>query len=527
LIAQVNATGEAWVGKSVSVMLHRAPGEAPEERYIDLVYQALHAADGSITGVFAHGIDITDRKRAEEALRQTADNAAQQARVFDTSLSAITDLVHTFDRKGRFLYANKALLTLIGRSANEVLGKSVFELGYPDELAIKLYRQIQHVFDTGERIVDETPFTSAAGVTGHFEYILTAVPGLDGRTEVVTGSTRDIIARTRAEQELRDAYQHKTDFLSMLAHELRNPLAPIRSAVQLMRLTDGMHKVSPSMPAMMERQIGQMARLIDDLLDVSRISRGKVELRLERAALAVIVQQAVEAAQPLYESLDQELTVTLPAKPICLLGDPARLSQAVGNLLNNASKFTDRGGRVQVSVTSLGGMAVVSVSDNGVGIPSDHLLRIFEMFTQLDSSLERSRGGLGIGLALVKDLIEMHGGTIEALSGGVGQGSEFVLRVPLLVEELAPLVPLPARPRASATLRILVVDDNLDAADSLAMLLRFSHYDVTTAYDGQHAIEAFADRHSMSCCSTSGSPGSMVMQWPDTSGRCPTAPTSC
>lgn len=490
LVERVYATGEPWIGKNVSVSLHREPGEAPEERFIDLVYQALRAADGSINGVFAHGIDITDRKRAEESLGQTAANAARQALVFDTSLSAMTDFVHTFDRQSRLLYANKALLTFLGRPAVEVLGKSVFELGYPDELALKFYWQIQHVFDTGERIVDETPFTGVSGVPGHFEYILSAVPGPHGTTEVVTGSTRDITTRKQTEEELRDADRRKTDFLAMLAHELRNPLAPIRSIVQLLRMTDGEHKATPAMIAMMERQVGQMVRLIDDLLDVSRISRGKVELRMERTALAVIVQQAVEAAQPLYESLDQELTVVLPAKPIYLQADPARLSQAIGNLLNNASKFSDRGGHVQVSVMRLAGTSIVRVADSGVGIAPDHLHRIFDMFTQLDTSLERSRGGLGIGLALVKDLIGMHGGTVEAFSGGLGRGSEFVLRLPLLADDLAaPPAALAARPQVLVALRILVVDDNTDAANSLAMLLKSGGHHVVTAYDGQQAID--------------------------------------
>ena len=490
LIDRVYATGEPWVGKGVSVFLHRKPGEAPEERFLDFVYQALRAVDGSVDGVFAHGIDITERKHAEDALGRLAEDAARQARVFDTCLSAMTDFVYTFDRQGQLLYANKALLTLLGKSSQEVIGKSLFELAYPDELAAKLYRQIQQVFDTGERIVDETPFTGDAGVPGHFEYILCPVPGTDGKVELVTGATREITSRKQTEELLRDADRRKTDFLAMLAHELRNPLAPIRSAVQLLRMTHGTHEAAPSMLAMMERQVTQMVRLIDDLLDVSRIIRGTVDLRLERAALASVVQQAVEAAQPLFESLGQELSVTLPAKPIYLLADPARLSQAIGNLLNNASKFTDREGQVQISVTRQAGEAVVRVSDSGVGIAGDHLHHIFEMFIQLDASLDRSRGGLGIGLALVKDLVEMHGGTVAAYSGGVGMGSEFVLRVPLLADELALPVATTEKLLTSVALRILVVDDNADAANSLAMLLKVNGHDVVTAYDGKQASDA-------------------------------------
>jgi len=492
VVERVYATGEPWVGKNVSVVLHTTPAEVPQERCLDLVYQALRAADGSINGVFVHGIDITERKRAEAALAQTAEKATLQARVFDTSLSAMTDCVHTMDRQGRLLYANQALLTLLARPADEVIGKTVFELGLPDALAREIYRHVQQVFDTGERIVGDTPYTSVSGVSGYFEYSLSAVLGPDGKTEVVTGSTRDITARKRADAESREADQRKTDFLAMLAHELRNPLAPIQSAVQLLRLTDGRHEAAPAMLAMMERQIGRMARLIDGLLDVSRISRGKVDVRLERVDLVTIVQQAVEAMLPVYQNMKQELTVTLPAQPICLQADPARLGQAIGNVINNASKFTDRGGHVRVSVTRHDGVAVVRVSDNGVGIPGDHLLHIFGMFTQLDTSLERSRGGLGIGLALAKDLIEMHGGTVEAFSGGLGQGSEFVFRVPLPVDELAPPAVPAEGPNATAALRILVVDDNVDAANSMTMLLRTNGHAVVSAYDGHQAVEAAA-----------------------------------
>jgi len=492
LVERVYATGEPWMGQGVSVFLHKQSGDVPTECFLDLVYQPLRTSDGSINGVFAHGIDITERKQAEEALARTADDAAQQARVFDMSLSAMADFVHTFDRQGRVLYANKAMLTSLGGPAEEVIGKSIFELGCPDALALKIAGQIEQVFATGRPVVDETPITSGAGVLGHFEYNLSAVPGPDGTTYVVTGSSRDITARKRAEEELKEVDRRKTDFLAMLAHELRNPLAPIRNAVQLLQLTSGMPAAVPPLLAMMDRQLGQMVRLIDDLIDVSRIGRGKVELKLGRAALATIVQQTLEAAQPLYERMDQELTVTLPARPIYLQADAARLSQAIGNLLNNASKFSDRGARVQISVARQDEMAVVRVTDNGVGIPGDHLLHIFDMFTQLDTSLARSRGGLGVGLALVKDLIEMHGGTVEAFSAGLGRGSEFVLRMPMLADELASPAALAQEPKAVTPLRILVVDDNADVANAMAALLTSSGHEVATAYDGPQAVNVAA-----------------------------------
>jgi CheY-like chemotaxis protein/two-component sensor histidine kinase len=237
-----------------------------------------------------------------------------------------------------------------------------------------------------------------------------------------------------------------------------------------------------------------MVRLVDDLLDVSRISRGKIELHREPVELASVVYQAVEAIRPLCESLDHEMTVTLPPEPVYLNADPTRLSQIVGNLLNNACKFTERGGHIRLTGERVGEQVVIRVQDTGIGLSAEQLLRIFEMFTQVDTSLERSRDGLGIGLTLVKELVEMHGGTVEARSAGAGQGSEFVVRLPVLSEPLQPLPrqPSAAKPAAMVQRRILVVDDNRDAAESLAMLLKLGGHEVHTAHDGLEAVEAAA-----------------------------------
>lgn len=292
---------------------------------------------------------------------------------------------------------------------------------------------------------------------------------------------------------LAKADRRKSEFLAMLAHELRNPLAPIRNAVEILQRSAGNeHQVRPA-TEMMHRQIGLMVRLVDDLLDVNRISQGKIELRRQPVELASVVHHAVEASRPLCQSREHELTVTLPPKPMYLNADPARLAQVVGNLLNNACKFTERGGRIRLDVEREGKHAVIRVQDTGIGMAADQLHRIFEMFTQVDTSLERSRDGLGIGLTLVKELVEMHGGTVEARSAGVGQGSEFVVRLPVLSEP----PPLPRQPSAAGSAamvhrRILVVDDNTDAADSLAMLLRMSGHEVYTAHDGIQGVEAAA-----------------------------------
>jgi len=242
---------------------------------------------------------------------------------------------------------------------------------------------------------------------------------------------------------------------------------------------------------MLERQVGQMARLVDDLLDVSRITQGKIELRKAHVELAPILDQAVEAAQALYERRNLELTLTPPSEPIYLQADAARLAQAVGNLLSNASKFTDGGGHVWLSAQRDAKQAVIRVRDTGIGIAGRDLPRLFDMFTQVDTSLERSRDGLGIGLTLVKALVGMHGGTVEAKSEGLGHGSEFVVRLPILTE--APK-PQPRKtsgvPALAVRRRVLIVDDNEDGAESLAMLLQLGGHETHTAHDGVKAMEA-------------------------------------
>ncbi len=326
-----------------------------------------------------------------------------------------------------------------------------------------------------------------------------AIPLLDAQGAITEwfGTASDITLRKEAAEalgrfsiELTEADRRKNEFLAMLAHELRNPLAPIRNALHIIRLTEVGNTAVQSASAMMERQIGQMVRLVDDLLDVSRISRGNIELRKERVELASAIQHAVEAALPFCELMGQALTVTLPAQSVYLDADPSRLAQVIGNLLNNACKFTDKGGRIALVVDRDGDTAVLRVRDSGVGIAAEQLPRIFEMFTQIDTSLERSRGGLGLGLTLVKSLVEMHGGTVQVRSDGIDQGSEFIVRLPLLVDVPHPCVPEPVPIEPVQRRRILVVDDNRDAATSLAELLEVIGHETSIANDGLEAVQA-------------------------------------
>ena len=325
-----------------------------------------------------------------------------------------------------------------------------------------------------------------------------AIPLLNGKGDIVEwfGTASDISQRKEAEEaarlsalELAQADRRKNEFLAMLAHELRNPLAPIRNALHIMRRTDGSAGAQAA-SAMMERQINQMTRLVDDLLDVSRISRGNIELRKEQVELAAAVQHAVEAARPFCELMEHELTVTLPQRAVYLNADPTRLAQIIGNLLHNACKFTDKGGRIAIVLERDGQAAAIRVRDSGVGLAPEQFVGIFEMFTQIDTSLERSRGGLGIGLTLVKSLVEMHGGTVQVHSRGINHGSEFVVRLPLLADVPQQTLSQPVLTGSVQGRRILVVDDNRDAATSLAELLELSGYETRIAHDGLEAVEA-------------------------------------
>ena len=296
--------------------------------------------------------------------------------------------------------------------------------------------------------------------------------------------------RERAD-ELAEASRHKDEFLATLAHELRNPLAPIRNAVQYLGMEGLTERDVKTARDVIARQVTVMVRLIDDLLDVSRISRNKLDIRKQRVELAAVVESAVESSRPLIQQCGHELTVSLPPQPLHLDADPVRLAQVFLNLLNNAAKYTKRGGHIWLTAEREGSDAVVSVRDNGIGIPGDMLSRIFDMFTQVDRSLERSQGGLGIGLTLVRRLVEMHDGSIEARSNGPDQGQR-VCRPSAAVSSRR----MNRRRRvtdqqrnALSGCRILVVDDNKDSADSLGMLLRLKGNDIRTAHDGLEAVE--------------------------------------
>jgi signal transduction histidine kinase/ActR/RegA family two-component response regulator len=298
----------------------------------------------------------------------------------------------------------------------------------------------------------------------------------------------------RQAEALRDADRRKDEFLAMLAHELRNPLAPIRNGLQILNLAEGNRNLQARTREMIDRQVNHLGRLVDDLLDVSRITRGKVELRRERVDLRDVISRAVETIRPLIDSRQHTLTISTPDYPVWVWADLTRMTQVIGNLLNNSAKYSPSEGTIRLCLEEDGAEAVIHVCDSGVGIPKDMLPRVFELFTQIDRTLDRSQGGLGIGLTVVRSLVEMHGGTVVADSDGIGCGSTFSIRLPILQDSLPAIrATTPGADLSANSLRVLVVDDNVDAGESLGELLRLLGHEVQVTANGPLALELFDD----------------------------------
>jgi signal transduction histidine kinase/ActR/RegA family two-component response regulator len=332
-------------------------------------------------------------------------------------------------------------------------------------------------------VVGALTFATAESGRGYSPIHLRAAEDLAARAAIA-------IENAHLLEALREADRRKDEFLAMLAHELRNPLAPIRNAVEILRARSAEHPDLRWVNDVVDRQVRHMARLVDDLLDVSRITNGKIELRRQRVSLAAAIEAAVEASRPGIERGRHPLAVAVTPGPIEVDADLVRLSQIVSNLLNNAAKYTPPDGRITLTAGREGDAAVIRVSDTGVGIPPHMLSSIFDMFVQVEGAGGRSHGGLGIGLTLVKRLVELHGGTVVARSAGAGKGSEFVVRLPIAAGEALAAGCAPVEPPADAPgRRLLVVDDNKDAADSLAFLLRARGNEVRVAYDGLEAVD--------------------------------------
>jgi len=459
------------------------------------------------------------RLKAEESLRQSEE-------LFRLLVDGVTDYaIFLLDPNGIVTTWNLGAERIKGYGAQEVIGRH-FSVFYPEEAVARGWPEYELKVAAAEgRFEDYGWRLRQDGSQFWANVVITALHNR-GRLLGFSKVTRDLTERKRAEEELQQerdlleervqertaeltrleqelrlkveelaaADRRKDEFLATLAHELRNPLAPLRHALQLLRLAEDDPNLRRKASGVMERQLAQMVRLIDDLLDVSRITRNKLQLRKERVELATAVQSALEAVRPLVETAGHEVTVALPPEPVHLDADLTRLTQIFTNLLNNAVKYTEAGGHIRLAAERQGGEAVVSIHDSGIGISAEHLPHLFEMFSQVAPALERSTGGLGIGLALVRGLVELHGGSVAAHSAGLGQGSELVVRLPVAV---AP-APAPSQPGAEprspsgARRRILIADDNPDSVEVLSLVLEHAGYEVRTAHDGLEAVRAAA-----------------------------------
>jgi PAS domain S-box-containing protein len=443
--------------------------------------------------------DVTHRRQAEAA---TKNSEVRYRRLFQMAKDGI--LILDADT-GKVIDANPFMTTLLGYSHDEFLGKELWEIG--------LFRDIKESRAAYEKLkemgyvrYEHLPLESRSGQKVEVEFVSNVYAENDH--QVVQCNVRDITERSRLQRlteeqaaALADLDHRKDEFLAMLSHELRNPLAPILNAALLLRLHSNRNRLlgieSPVIhqsAAIIERQVGQLARIVDELLEVSRITTGRIQLHQERIALSVVAENAVATVRSLIDQHKHELTVSLPTQAIWVHADAGRLEQVVVNLLTNAAKYTDPGGHVWLTLQQEGEEAVLHVRDTGVGIAPEVLPRIFDLFTQAERSLDRSQGGLGIGLALVQRLVEMHGGTVAA-SSALGQGSEFVVRLPV-VPAPEPQPSLHSTGKAQPTgpsLRVLVVDDNVDTVTTISMLVQESGHKVRTAYDGTSVIEAALD----------------------------------
>ena len=454
---------------------------------VSLTISPIRDDSGKVVGASKIVRDVTERKRVE-ADRQ----------MFVTLVETSTDFIGMSDLDGIPFFVNRAGLLQVGlTSIEQAKNTPVREFFFPEDQHWIMEEFFPQVRAQGHGEVEVRFRNFRTGEARWMAYKVVTLTDANGRPTAFATVSQDVTDRRRMEDHLRalaadlkEADRRKNEFLATLAHELRNPLAPISNAVQVLRRHGSVDKDAvEAASGLLQRQVTHLARLVDDLLDMSRITRGRIELRREKVELEAVVRQVVEATRAQYRGMNHDLTISLPDEPVLLDADPTRLAQILGNLLTNACKFTDRGGRVSLSVERHDGMVEIRVRDNGIGIAAGDLPKVFDMFTQLDASLERSRDGLGIGLTLVKNLVEMHGGSITVHSAGRGTGSEFLVSLPTIAETASVEGNGSASATDSATgRRILIVDDNEDGAASLSMLLKIGGHETFIAHDGRGAL---------------------------------------
>jgi PAS domain S-box-containing protein len=477
LLDQVVQSGEPYVGRGVRVLLHEQDGEK-REAWLDFVYQPLENAGGRVDGIFVYGFEVTEQLRAQQALL-----------AFSNSIPAIA---WEAAPSGKVERLNTQWVAYTGQPEEDALGQGWTEALHPEDTE-RVRSMWKETREQGGEWNAEMRLRRHDGVWRWFH--TRAVPQRDAQGKVLRwfGTASDIEDARRATLALEAADRQKDVFLATLAHELRNPLAPIRTAVHLLAKEQASETVRKRSVEIIGRQVGHMARLLDDLIDVARITQRRLVLKPEWVRVQAIVDTALEAAAPLAEAKRHTLGARVARPQQWVRADPVRLAQVLANLLNNAAKYTDHGGRITLEVGTDGPSVVFTVTDTGIGLSPEALQKVFAMFAQEQAALDRAEGGLGIGLALAKGLVELHGGTITAHSAGLGQGSRFEVRLPLLEhpEEAARVAPA-AQPAAGGRSRlVLLADDNADAAEVLAELLRLEGHEVKVAHDG-HAAAGLA-----------------------------------
>lgn len=443
----------------------------------DALHQALRRVETSEAVAQSHLKDVETR---DQALRAVQD----QLHLITDSMSAMVtqstpDLKYAWVSKQYADWLKIPREKMIGSSIEDTIGKKAFET------LSSSYQRALH----GETVRLELPVDYKTIGVRWIDAVYTPTFATDGTPDGWVGVIVDIDALKRSEEAMRVSDRRKDHFLAVLAHELRNPLAPLRNSLAIMQRADGNAELNLQARKTMERQLSHMVRLVDDLLDLSRITSDKLELQSQNLSVADVVWQAIETVRPLLVEAGHELSVALPDENLYVHGDLVRLSQAFSNLLNNAGKFTNPKGQISVFAERQNDSVVVAIRDNGVGLPAELAGDLFEMFTQGNQDLARNQGGLGIGLALVKRLVQMHNGEVIAGPNPLGKGSEFKVRLPLVTQTDNANSPV-AQPsdNTAKTLRILVVDDNIDSADSLSLLLKMLGHTVSSANDGEEGL---------------------------------------
>ena len=500
LLDRVSRSGEPFVGRGIKLRVQPVANGPVSERYIDMLYQPILDKDGKATGLFVQGHDVTDVYTAQLAQRESAERLSD-------GMNAARMVVWDWEIASRKMVFSDNAALVLGRSENNI--DLISESIHSDDAA-RLMRSRERAFAENSGYQEIVRFKRPDDGRLLWLDIRGRVRcDADGKPFAVRGVTLDITERIKAEEDLRDAHRRKDEFLAMLAHELRNPLAPISSAAQLLRHAKLDEARMRDITDIIIRQVGHITGLVDDLIDVSRVTRGLISTERNPQDMQGIVDDAVEQVRPTIEARRHTLTISMPAPTLRIMGDQKRVVQVITNLLNNAAKYTPPGGHIALVMSAQDGWLRLAVRDDGIGISQELLPRVFDLFTQGERSADRAQGGLGVGLAVVKSLAELHGGRIEAASEGHGKGSVFTLTLPLLEGEGAGAESLahgeaaaPARP-----MRIMVVDDNPDAALMLSMLLEATGYEVVTENSSQAGLARAAQYVPDVCLLDIGLPG--------------------